>query len=54
MLEKQKKQIEDEKLKELENFVQEQDQSKKKGLQEIKDRYNTLGQKINLDTNALI
>ena len=41
-------------MKDLEEFVLEQDQAKKKGLQEIKDKYNELGQKINLDAGALL
>ena len=54
MLSKQKLEVEKEKEKDIENFVKEQDQIKKKGMQDIKDKYNQLCQKINLDANVLI
>lgn len=54
MLNQQKEGINKDKLEEVEQFVKDQDVAKKKGLQEIKDKYNQLCQKINLDTNALL
>ena len=54
MLNQQKEGINKDKQTDVEKFVQEQDVTKKKGLQEIKDKYNNLCQKINLDTNALL
>ena len=54
MLNQQKESVNVEKKTELEKFVADQDVAKKKGLQEIKDKFNNLCQKINLDTNALL
>ena len=54
MLNQQKESINTEKQTEINQFVSDQDVAKKKGLQEIKDKYNNLCQKINLDTNALL